>query len=235
MCESLDHNEEDRIPSTSEIFNKQKADLAAKDEKLASLEKELTHSHFRLSETTRQIENLSQRVNLLTSEIQTRDQEIETLQRESHHFHSSQSADLSEENRQLRLRVQHLEENVAQLHQNAEYYQAFMPELEQLRGLVSQQQQQISSYYAYFEGLKESGDTSAALVMENAELSSRIGTLDSLLFSWQTEATRVKEELEEKTAEFVNKQDAVEQLASELRKVFRFDFRFYRFLHPLID
>ncbi|OQV22390.1 General vesicular transport factor p115 [Hypsibius exemplaris] len=225
VCESLDQNDEDRVPSGAELFNQQRADLLARDEKIAALERDLSHSHSRLSETTRQIENLSQRVSLLTTEIQIRDQEIETLQRDSRqqqqHHHRQQnapSAEMAEENRQLRLHVQHLDETVSQLQQNVDYFQSVVPELEQLRGLVSQQQQQITSYYSYFEGLKEGGDSNAALVMENADLASRISTLDSLLFSWQTEAGRVKDELESQKAEFLRKENAAEQVASELRR-----------------
>lgn len=216
ICRAIDESQEEHMASDPEVFSQQRSELLSKDNRIAELETQLKQAHYLHSQSAQQIENLSRRVELLTSEIHIRDQEIETLQREKYELRSSIK---HEDSARLEQQVQHLTVTTSQMQQTIEQYQALMPELEHLRTLTVQQQNQITLYYQYFEQQKDGGDPSSGLILENTELQARTAHLDSLLFSWQAEANRLKDELVTLKDQFTQKEVTADELLSMTRSV----------------
>ena len=216
ICRAIDESQEEQLASDPEAFNQQRSELLIKDSTIADLEAQLKQALFNYSQSSQQKENLSRRVELLTSEIHIRDQEIDTLQRGRMEQHSNAR---QEETTKLEQQMQHLAATTTQMQQTIEQYEGLMPELEHLRFLTVQQQNQITSYYQYFEQQKDGGDLSSGLILEKTELTARTEHLDSLLFSWQAEANRLKEDLSGLKNEFTQKEVTTDELLSITRSV----------------
>lgn len=171
------------------------------NDRIAVLELQLNYSQARVNESSRQTEDLRRRSEVLTNEMQNRDQEIEALQQELRttrsnlqNQHISTSA-TTEENARLKNDLQSQSDTVLKLQETLDQYGGYMQELDQLRTVAAQQQQQITVYYSYFEEQNQAGNSDAIFVLEKADLTARIAQLDALLYSWQTECSRLQEEV----------------------------------------
>ncbi|XP_055340033.1 general vesicular transport factor p115-like isoform X2 [Paramacrobiotus metropolitanus] len=221
IYESLDPHYEERLNEDKEraagLLNQQKEFIQAKDSRISELEAQLHFAQARIHEQSKQIDDLRNRSDVLTAEIHNRESDMEALQKEIRNVrsqaqtHHSATAQLETENLQLRTQLTAQHQTITELQRAVEQYHNLGAEVEQLRTANAQQQQQISAYYSYFEAQQQGGDASANLVMENADLTTKVTHLDSLLYSWQAECQRLQLEVAELRASTAKRDSVMQQ------------------------